>query len=221
MNYVLRLLLCLSTVNISAQTAESGVIHYKHVINIFPDYKRNEEGIPAILYFTADKSCYYFNRDTNPKITTDIVHTTFVGTFDGGYQTVTNDRIGEQFYKDFKTKQFLLREFAAKKAYIVDEVLPMIKWIIKSETKKISNIDCQKATTAYKGRNYEAWFAPSIPISAGPWKFHGLPGLILEVYDEKKEVQFLFNSLAIDTDVKAFIVEPQKAVKKINVKEAF
>ena len=42
------------------------------------------------------------------------------------------------------------------------------------------------------GRSYEVWFAPDIPISDGPWKFYGLPGLILEAYDIQHHYEFTF-----------------------------
>ena len=41
-----------------------------------------------------------------------------------------------------------------------------------------------------RGRNYHAWFAPEIPLNEGPWKFNGLPGLILEVYDTQDHYHF-------------------------------
>jgi GLPGLI family protein len=73
--------------------------------------------------------------------------------------------------------------------------LPEIKWTIFNETREIGNITCQKATAWVLGRLYEAWFAPSLPFPTGPWKLHGLPGLIMEAADQKKQVQFQFVSI--------------------------
>lgn len=64
------------------------------------------------------------------------------------------------------------------------------KWEITKEEKEILGYKCQKATTYFKGRQFEAWFAPDIPIIDGPYKFSNLPGLILEVYDTKKYYRF-------------------------------
>lgn len=80
------------------------------------------------------------------------------------------------------------------KIFSVDEKLPVIDWVITSDTKQIQGMQCQKATGYFKGRNYTAWFSSQLPYSNGPWKLGGLPGLILEAYDLKKEVVFEFTS---------------------------
>jgi len=68
----------------------------------------------------------------------------------------------------------------------------LFNWKIEEETKLIKEYKAQKATTSFAGRNYVAWFAPEIPISDGPYKFNGLPGLILEIYDTEKDWNFEF-----------------------------
>lgn len=75
-------------------------------------------------------------------------------------------------------------------AYEIEK--PQIRWELGNETKSISGWRCQKATGSWKGRDYTVWFCPDLPYSFGPWKLHGLPGLILEAYDSKGEVKFLF-----------------------------
>lgn len=79
--------------------------------------------------------------------------------------------------------------------YLVEEDAPKINWKITKDTSSLSGIKCQKATAYFKGRNWIAWFAPELPFQSGPWKLNGLPGLIVEAYDEKKEVQFLFSGM--------------------------
>ena len=69
--------------------------------------------------------------------------------------------------------------------YLVYETIPVFKWEIENnETKKIGDYICKKATTTFRGRNYIAWYTLDFTTQFGPWKFNGLPGLILEVYDE-------------------------------------
>ena len=56
-----------------------------------------------------------------------------------------------------------------------------IKWKIESETKKIGEFNAQKATTEMYGRKWIAWFSTELPFPEGPYKFHGLPGLIVKI----------------------------------------
>lgn len=58
-----------------------------------------------------------------------------------------------------------------------------INWNILNEKKEILSYPTQKATTSFGGRTWTAWFTTSIPFSEGPYKFYGLPGLILKIYD--------------------------------------
>jgi GLPGLI family protein len=68
--------------------------------------------------------------------------------------------------------------------------IPVLNWKLIDSTKVIAGYKTHQASIFYKGRKYFAWFSPEIPISDGPYKFHGLPGLILEIYDEKKDYHF-------------------------------
>lgn len=98
-------------------------------------------------------------------------------------------------YRHPKTQKMVVVE-RLYKDYAIDEAYPIIDWKILDDTTLIANFKCQKAIGYFKGRNYIAWFAPDFPYNTGPWKLCGLPGLILEAYDEKREVEFLFDGLA-------------------------
>lgn len=69
------------------------------------------------------------------------------------------------------------------------EILPEIEWEMTDSVATICGYSCRLATGRFRGRNYRAYYTEQIPISAGPWKFHGLPGLILQIQDD----QGLFN----------------------------
>ncbi len=64
-----------------------------------------------------------------------------------------------------------------------DEPYPDQQWALTQDTATISGYHCQRATCRFHGRNFEAWFTSEVPIKYGPWKFGGLPGLIVKVYD--------------------------------------
>ena len=55
---------------------------------------------------------------------------------------------------------------------------------------------CQKATCRFRGRDFVAWFAADVPVKGGPWKFGGLPGCILKVYDVQKI--YVWEAVAIE-----------------------
>lgn len=76
-----------------------------------------------------------------------------------------------------------------------NENLILPNWKIQQEVKQILGLDCQKATTNYKGRVWTAWFCTEIPVNYGPWKLHGLPGAILEAYDSNKDYIFYAESI--------------------------
>lgn len=59
-------------------------------------------------------------------------------------------------------------------------------WKISNEKQKIGSYNAQKATTDFGGRKWIAWFTTDIPLQDGPYKFHGLPGLIVKIEDDAK-----------------------------------
>lgn len=75
-------------------------------------------------------------------------------------------------------------------AYRYEEEMKNPDWKLESGTTTILGYVCKKATTTLHGRNYTAWYAPEIPIDNGPWKFGGLPGLILKAEDDKGHYSF-------------------------------
>ena len=66
----------------------------------------------------------------------------------------------------------------------------MGNWKLIDEAKVINTMNCKKATVTYKGRNWIAWYSSEIPLPYGPYKFSGLPGLIIKISDEKNEYDF-------------------------------
>lgn len=83
----------------------------------------------------------------------------------------------------------------AKDWFYYEQTIDLFNWKIEAETKDIKGYKCQKATTYFKGRDYIAWFTTEVPVSEGPYKFNGLPGLILEIADTENEWNFKFVGL--------------------------
>ena len=76
-------------------------------------------------------------------------------------------------------------------------------WKLTTEFSKILNYDVQKATTEFGGRKWIAWFTKEIPIQDGPYKFKGLPGLILKIEDVNKN--HVFELKGINSNQEPFV----------------
>ena len=79
--------------------------------------------------------------------------------------------------------------------YKLEQPMKMVWELDNQQDSVILGFNCQKAYTTYGGRTYTAWYAPQIPVSEGPYKFNGLPGLILKICDTKNEHCFTLTSL--------------------------
>lgn len=74
--------------------------------------------------------------------------------------------------------------------YLLEEKMAPQVWQVHSDTMFFLGYNCQRATCNFRGRDYSAWFTTEIPLSDGPYKFYGLPGLILSVEDSDNQIQF-------------------------------
>lgn len=78
-----------------------------------------------------------------------------------------------------------------------------IHWKIDNLTNKvIQGYKCTKAVAKVGKRIYIAWFTHEIPVNDGPYKFKGLPGLILKVNDKNKYFNFeLFSVIKMNLPI--------------------
>lgn len=76
-------------------------------------------------------------------------------------------------------------EIGAVRYVYQEEAAPVFAWTILPATATIGGYACQRATAAFGGRTWEAWFAREVPVPDGPYKFYGLPGLIIKVGDTR------------------------------------
>ena len=74
-------------------------------------------------------------------------------------------------------------QFDAAKSY--SQALPQIVWKQSEGEINICGYACKKAEARFGGRNWVAWYSTEIPLSFGPWKLNGLPGLILYATDNQ------------------------------------
>lgn len=63
-------------------------------------------------------------------------------------------------------------------------------WQLREDTATIAGFPCQKAECYYGGRHWIGWFTSTVPVSSGPYKFCGLPGLIVKIGDNEGDYNF-------------------------------
>jgi GLPGLI family protein len=129
-----------------------------------------------------------------------------------------------EFFKDFKTG--ILTEYARMPVYIPNfhysETITDQNWELLEDTLTVAGYLCQKAQCRFRGRNYTAWFALDIPVNNGPWKFGGLPGLILKVSDDEKK--FVFECVEIKQNknlIKTFDYNDYKKITREKLLDLF
>jgi GLPGLI family protein len=83
-------------------------------------------------------------------------------------------------YPDFKT--YLFTRISSDNYKIEEDQKP--EWKILPDKQKIGEYNAQKATTKFGGREWIAWFSTDLPFQDGPYKFYGLPGLIVKIEDK-------------------------------------
>jgi len=139
-------------------------------------------------YKTLDRLCEYFNgRVVQP-----------VGFL---YTIIKNVPKGKQSH----------HRYFMPTHYLLEESLDLQEWELHDQVDSIEGYVVRKATCRFGGREWTAWYTPEIPISDGPYKFNGLPGLILNLYDSHNHYVFEFSEM----------IKPNKPVQISVMKSEF
>lgn len=174
--------------NVSAQTNR-----FVYQVTMKPDAE-NKTDIKtenAYLDISPEKSVFYsenrIKRDS-------IMQKAFQG--GGGRGSINRDQmeslrtnINYSVEKDKTNQKTYFKDRIGRDIYSYEEDRPL-NWKIESETRKIGEYKVQKAETDFGGRKWIAWFTTDLPYQDGPYKFGGLPGLIVKVEDDKGDYSF-------------------------------
>ena len=153
------------------------------------------------LYINANQTSYFFSQNfqkmdsLRKKIAIDRTQTQI---------NIQSVALPKTAFKHFIEKQYATQEIKVFKhihttnyTYLAKNLL---NWQLYADTLNIKNYVCNKATVKLEGREYTAWYTSEIPISDGPYKFWGLPGLILKIADTQNHYEFLLESFEKYTD---------------------
>jgi GLPGLI family protein len=105
-------------------------------------------------------------------------------------------KIGYRIFKNYPKGKLTYIENIPSSTFKYMEDLDIFNWQLTGDTATIKRYKVQKAITDFGGRSWVAWFSPEIPHNDGPYKFNGLPGLILNVHDTRNH--FTFELLSIE-----------------------
>ena len=100
-----------------------------------------------------------------------------------------------RIYKNYPMGKLTFTRHTLDGTFRFEENVNLTDWNLTNKTDTIIGYKVQQATCDYGGRSWIAWFSTEIPFNDGPYKFNGLPGLILKIADTQNHYVFEFVSI--------------------------
>lgn len=122
-------------------------------------------------------------------------------------------------YFNFKIDSLFTVESSFGWDYLVSEKIPKLQWVLVDETRVKDAITLSKAICEFRGRKFIAWYSMEYPLKYGPWKLHGLPGLIFEVYDETKRYNWFIKKITYEDSNSTVFTINNNDCKKVTIEE--
>lgn len=153
--------------------------------------------------------------------------------FKKGHPTQSNSHqtLPCEIFNEYKGKKIAVKYRLILNAGVLcyEDMFRNLQWKYSDESPvKIMGYTCAKATTTMGGRNYTAYYTLDIPLSYGPYKFSGLPGLILKVEEENglyiweafsiKNTQNPINRYTYEKEIKCSRQEARKTIARMMTK---
>ena len=154
------------------------------------------------LYFSGLESIFVHEdvSEDNTYINSDNV-TIFKKGDSEGFPVYINSNKKSLYYKSIYG--------SPRELFIFKEDIPKINWHITEQTKMLGHLVCVKAYGTFGGRTYDVWFTPDIPVSLGPYKLGGLPGLIVDAKSRDGVVSYDFLGIQLNCNDYPSISKPQ------------
>lgn len=181
--------LVLATALIISQLIFSQVTRFIYQVSQSPDSTKLDDKKIESAYLDVDgqKSIFYSENILKRDSIIERMRTT--KSFDRTKLQESRSNINYVIEKDIANQSLLYKDRIGREQYSYNEK-PNFSWKILPETIKIGDYNTQKAETQYGGRTWYAWFTQDVPLQDGPYKFSGLPGLIVKLEDSKGQYSF-------------------------------
>ena len=182
---VLFVFISLKTNTVQAQTLE-GTIRYLRTHN----WAKMMAGVDYISKNQRDRMMYMWGNRSEWKTYT-LLH--FNATESKYENSEEQAEAGNEGWSDRKETFFMKRNFKDNtlydgitflgKTYLIHDSIVPPKWKILNDMKEVAGHICMNAswTDTLRKQNVFVWFALDMPVSTGPDRFIGLPGIILEI----------------------------------------
>ena len=93
-------------------------------------------------------------------------------------------------YKNYPAGRLTHTEKICQDWFSYDEEMPQLDWELTDSVTNVLGYECQSARCKFRGREWTVFYTEDIPLMDGPWKLHGLPGLIMKATDENGHYTF-------------------------------
>lgn len=153
-----------------------------------PDSTDKAKVLTEIMLLDIDKKeSKYYSQEKYISDSTSIADLNRQIKSNAGSITINQQqKSGQVSYKVTKSypdnKTYLFTKIANDSYKVEEDKKP--EWKILPDKQKIGEYNAQKATTNFGGRRWTAWFSTELPFQDGPYKFYGLPGLIVKLEDK-------------------------------------
>ena len=156
------------------------------------DSLQNKKTEMTILDIVPEKSIYRdflaVSQDSILKIEVEAMMKS--GSFKDLSKTIKQPKFSHIITKSYPSMDVEYTDYLLQDRVTYKEV-PKFDWKIEGTKEKIGAYNAQKATTTYGGRTWSAWFSTDLPFQDGPYKFSGLPGLIVKIEDADKNYSWV------------------------------
>lgn len=173
----------------SVTAMQAQVMRFVYQVKTTPDSTSTEFTKTENAYLDTDgkKSFFYSeNRLLRDSVMSRMRSTR---TFDPSQMENLRSNINYVVEKNYSTQKTVYKDRIGRDQYAYEEKAPM-EWKILPNTLKIGDYNTQEAETTFGGRTWTVWFTTDLPYQDGPYKFSGLPGLIVKAQDAKQEYTF-------------------------------
>jgi len=177
-----------------AQETMEFVYDYKWCVDTMGRLEDNYEGDMMLLQIAPDgvsKFSSYKNLTVDSllmSMTDDqVIQAASDGKLSNGeYMTI---------FKNYPEGKLTHTEKICKDWFCYEENMPVLEWELTDSISTVSGYRCRAAKCNFRGRQWTVFYCEDIPVMDGPWKLHGLPGLIMKASD--RDSHYLFECIGI------------------------